>query len=1261
MNTMNDIRRLPSLYKQKDEIELQIKVQEEEVVHLENEAQKATASAEAKLRRFNEIIGIYKNMSREWWQNFFNQNSPQKLEQRIAELKQSISSEQAKIAEKKKIDNPNFAEDLKTFSSEMNKSSQLRDNFAQYAGNLARKAMCYDVCVYCDTDDWTLQPFNGNKDWGVHLCPKGISKSFFKKRFMITNPLAYSDIKKLAEHLPAKYKERLSSHLAVQYIIDKYHIKSKINPVSEMSEMLKQAKGEIAKANGNISRYQEEIKGLQELLSVVNVGSNSFMEQLFDDISLLKGYQNRYRHDTIEKLSKLQDYESQKILCSEMVQKVFDFKNVDHFASGKRYQLERAISDAPKEMQRQKLQVEGKLADMRKEYTDIRSQIELLQRNYEDILVEMTKEDPASTFFYPADGWINLRDSERRNFAVAQLEKMATERKSLERIPSYDYLNLGGTEKAFISDTEWQNGVDKAVNLIVKPLKEDAKTQDASLLAANNLLTAILLSLPIRKVHFTFIDFNASCNLHSKLFNRFNKHKNIYTVVRDMSGLYEVKNIYFQRTDNKENITEVIVWTNFISNDFVRIKDELIGILDDGASHGYYTIAVAMDNTTADDRVMEQIVQTCRDKKFKEIYAPGTDINSDRTIFLNAVEEYVDKESDTSHAAIIYQQSMENGTIFSETPIKIGEDGIKVEIGYDENNHGQAFYDFNVNNDIPHTFILGGSGSGKSYLLQNILLNAMLKYKAEELELYLMDFKMGAAEFRFYQNMPHVSHLLIDDADHQAVYEILNELYKEMEERGKKIKQYKTIVNYNEQHPEDRLPYIMLVVDECHKLFESDAADRKMQEAINHVISLIVKEGRSQGVTFIFATQTFAGMDIPAEIKNEARNKYLMKVTTNEDAEKLFDGGSQRNAYLSQGYAFHEAKKSFIHIYDYTKFSEKAKETILRNNQRPAGRNNFVFSGTDVYSLPTTDDLKLRYPIAYIGKSVSVKREDVAIPLRKDAGSHLLITGVNDELQAERVFFNAALSLARQTFGNGKRAHISIFDNPGDEDDRYELREDIFNTLEQFENVQIFRSKKERLREIARLGDVTRQENPDNDINILLILAEEKMRRLLMEELPVEKQPITKSVPTESVGSEMDSLRAKFGLPTTSSVLPQAVSASPSQNTHYANKRRPGTTMQDELMYILKEGGDSHVHIVMQVNQPGNILQDPNMVHRNDIRQWFSNIVMLKCSQEMQTKLPCDNIRLERLSASADMLRAIYVNEEGDAKMFTPYKMPDNK
>ena len=1252
MSNINDIRQLPSLYEKKDELELQMGQLKERSQALAKEADGCIQKELAKQKRFDEVISFFIGGSKEWWKNFHYHHHASTLGNKIIDLNEKISQAKKKIEDCRRIDNPDFSNDIKFINSEMANSSQLRDAFATKAGNISRKALCYEVCVYVDKTGWTLKKFNPAKDWGLHLCPNGAGSSSFKTWFAISNPLGFLDLQASVKGLPAFYQKVLTSQQSIQAIVKKYGIKNLNNPAGEMDSILRQARSDISTATNNINSYEKQVESLQQLKSVVIDNLEAFMNLKFDEYKPLYDFKEEYRREMNKRFAQMSDYQDLKSLCDDIILNVFDFKNANHFAQGQRAKFQQAVDEAPKEALKKKERVDSEIQNMRNECDQVRNKIKQLKADYESILTEMTKEDPITTFFYQANGWINQRDENRNNFAVKQIEKKAEERNRLERLPVFEYLNLGGTEKPFLSSIEWQSRADRAVNLIVHPLREDVKMPDANLWAASNLITTILLSMPIRKVHFTFIDFNASCNLHSKLFIRFNVYKNIYTVVRDMKGLEEVKNTFFERIDKREDVTEVIVWTNFVSNDVFRIKEELIGILDNGANHSYYTIAVPMENSSADNRSMEEIKKLCEEKHFVDVYAPGEQIDNNREGFLTAVEEYVKTKADTSHATVLLQQSMVDGTIFEEKPITIGTAGIKVPIGQDRDNYQNAYYEFNVNNDIPHTFILGGSGSGKSYLLQNILLNAMLKYKAEELEFYLMDFKMGAAEFRFYEGMPHVSHLLIDDADHQAVYEILSELYRKMQERGRIIEKYKTIANYNEEHPENRLPYIVLVVDECHKLFDSDSADRKMQEEINRVIALIVKEGRSQGVTFIFATQTFAGMEIPQEIRNEARNKYLMKVTTSDDADKLIIGGAIKNTFLSQGYAYHEAKNIFIHIFDYTKFAERSKEVILKNNERPKGRNNFVFSGKDVYYLPIISNLKERYPVAFIGKSVSVKRDDITIPLRRDAGSNMLITGINDELQAERIFFNAAMSLAVQTFANGKRARISIFDNPGDEDDRFDSREGIFNQLETFENVTILRTKKERLREMARLGNLVRNENPDNEVNILLILGQEKMKRLLNEVLPSE-QPQQEEKNEEVSLSAADKLRAKMGLPTSTEVLSHST---PSKAGYGHNN----ATMQEELLYLLKDGGESHVHIIMQVNQPGNILMDPNMVHRNDIRQWFSHIVMLKCPQEAQTKLPGDEIRLERLSDKADMLRAIYVNEDGNTKMFTPYQMPNN-
>lgn len=1238
-NTIDDIKQLPDLFKRKEELEDQIKKLDEQKVALNEEMEAEKTKAEETLGTFDATIEAYKKASMEWWKQFYKENSVEIVQTSILSLITKQTKDQQELDESLKIVSDEFTLNVDIAKKAFEDNKTLQQEFAQSAGAIAQKAMCYDVCLFIDRSNFTIKKFNDNRDWGLHLCPNGISISIFKYLFMLTNPFGYMDLKKAVMSLPSLYGKLLDSKKRLQEIIRQNNIKDVNNPVGELNRRLNSAKDTITRKSKELETTKQQVLDLQKLMALVGGGPEAFMQQWFGHQSFLSKQKERYVEDMRNSLSKLSDYSSMKLVYDELIENVFDFKDADTYVEKERKQLEASFTTTIDTLIRESEKAESKRVFTFDDLENTRKGIKDLRDNYENILIKMTMDDPVSTFFYQSNGWINKEDEKGHNIAVERIKERASQRKALKHLPVLEYLNLGGVQEPFLSEIDWQTGIDKAVNLIVKPLHEDAGKPDAKLWAASNLITTILLSMPIRKVHFTFIDFRTN-GIYAKLFNRINRDRNLYSVVHDTNQLSEVKKLYLERTQNVEEITEVIIWTDCINEDSIRIKDELSGLFKNGAQYGYYTIAVPLDDTAVSERAKQQSEQILVDYNFKEVYISGEDFNSGRGNFINTLEEYVHTGADTSRASSIVQASMKDGSVFEQKPLLIGEEGIKVPIGYDENNHQEAFYEFNVNSDYPHTFLLGGSGSGKSFLLQNLLLNSMLKYRASDLEFYLMDFKMGAAEFKVYQNMPHVSHLLIDDADHQAVFEILDELNRKMAERGRQIGSDKNIADYNERHPNDRLPYIVLVVDECHKLFESDAADRKMQESINRVITSIVKEGRSQGVTFVFATQTFAGMEIPVEIKNEARNKYLMRVTTNEDAEKLLNGGSIRNNSLSQGYSYHDATKTFVHIYDYRDFYNKAKETILKNNQRPNGRNNFIFSGKDEYCLPAIGSQKERYPSAYVGKSVSVKRNDIVIPLRKESGSNILITGVNEELQSERVFFNAALSLAKQTYANGKKVRMSIFDNPGDEDDRFDKREWLYEELTLDDRISIFRSKKERINEIMRLGNIAREGNSENDVHVLMILAEEKMKRILREELPLDV--IDSSTEVDMSSSEKDI----FGRPTGK------------QKTHSTSVRKSGTTVQDELLYLLKEGGESHIHVIMQVNQPSNILEDPNLIHRNDIRQWFSNIIMLKCSQDIQMRLPGDNIRLDRLSDKSDMLRAIYLNEDGDTRMFTPYVMP---
>ena len=107
-----------------------------------------------------------------------------------------------------------------------------------------------------------------------------------------------------------------------------------------------------------------------------------------------------------------------------------------------------------------------------------------------------------------------------------------------------------------------------------------------------------------------------------------------------------------------------------------------------------------------------------------------------------------------------------------------------------------------LNRLIPQSF--GGNGTWHMYYFQHYfkLKNTLVLLdnasEPEELELYLLDFKLGGVEFNRYAEAKHVHALLVDNSDQQVTLEILRELREKMTERGKQLRNagYNNIKEY---------------------------------------------------------------------------------------------------------------------------------------------------------------------------------------------------------------------------------------------------------------------------------------------------------------------------------------------------------------------------------------------------------------------------------------------------------------------------------
>jgi hypothetical protein len=95
---------------------------------------------------------------------------------------------------------------------------------------------------------------------------------------------------------------------------------------------------------------------------------------------------------------------------------------------------------------------------------------------------------------------------------------------------------------------------------------------------------------------------------------------------------------------------------------------------------------------------------------------------------------------------------------------------------------------------------------------------------------------------------------------------------------------------------------------------------------------------------------------------------------------------------------------------------------------------------------------------------------------------------------------------------------------------------------------------------------------------------------------------------------------------------------------------------QKVIEYILKNGAEVGVHVILQIDKPKQLLFADYMSAK-DFFNMFHHLIMLKSDENAVNTLGMsDDLKLENLSSDIERLRAIYYNETNNSyTLFTPF------
>ena len=185
---------------------------------------------------------------------------------------------------------------------------------------------------------------------------------------------------------------------------------------------------------------------------------------------------------------------------------------------------------------------------------------------------------------------------------------------------------------------------------------------------------------------------------------------------------------------------------------------------------------------------------------------------------------------------------------------------------------------------MPHLLIAGATGSGKSVCMNVIVTSMIYRHHPRNLRFIFIDPKM--LELSVYAGIPHLERPVITSP--QNAERALNDTVVEMENRYKRLAKtgVRNIVQFNmKMKPEERLPYIVVMVDELADLMMSQQASR-----IEILLTRLAQMARAVGIHLILATQRPSVDVITGLIKANFSARLAFQVATRIDSRTILDG-----------------------------------------------------------------------------------------------------------------------------------------------------------------------------------------------------------------------------------------------------------------------------------------------------------------------------------------------------------------------------------
>ncbi len=192
---------------------------------------------------------------------------------------------------------------------------------------------------------------------------------------------------------------------------------------------------------------------------------------------------------------------------------------------------------------------------------------------------------------------------------------------------------------------------------------------------------------------------------------------------------------------------------------------------------------------------------------------------------------------------------------------------------------------------MPHMLVAGTTGSGKSVMINSMIMSLLMRSTPKQVRLIMVDPKR--VEFKGYNGIPHLYVPVVTEPRQAA--SALQWAVSEMERRLKVFEKAgaRNITVYNKmctdgklsemEHPPEPMPYLVIVIDELSDLMM--VAGKDVEASIVRIAQL----ARAAGIHLVIATQRPSANVVTGLIKSNIDSRVALKVSSGIDSRVILD------------------------------------------------------------------------------------------------------------------------------------------------------------------------------------------------------------------------------------------------------------------------------------------------------------------------------------------------------------------------------------